>query len=931
MYNEASGLIPATVELWYDDRWNDITPDVDVSQGITIRRGRDDHQSSPSPASCRLTLINRDGRYSARNPLSPLYGKIGRNTPVRVRVGDPQPALRFNGMGNSRRPLYVIAPARGEFNVPVLDLRVDMEPESWAPGEWRTVVTRTVWNTGNYQWEILQDPDGGLRFWWSYDGDYGNLRMAGLGAWEHDMSGRCTLRVVVDTQSTTDTTTIDWYRGESLEGPWQHLAQRTSANPGNLPIYPGEAPLTLGSSGTGDSGWNGFYLYRGMIYGAQLRDGEDGQILAGLELSPDSLGPLGAESITDSAGNTWEIHGTTRMVDLSGAVRFAGFISAWPPRWSNPEDALTEIDAVGYRRIVDRASAPLRSPMFRACTNPGEIHRILGYWPMEERTDATQFASGIGGPPMIVGRIPGYHVRDIRFAAYDGFRSSEPIPEFSETAAVAQLPPSEETGEMRVFMLLNLSEDGVDVEKRLFSVSTSGGVALWTVNVNPEGQFRAVARDENDQVIFQTNWFGGPTGNIRGRNALFGLRLIQDGVDIQGWVFEFHEDATTEWWHNFVVYNRRLGTPTSVTLAPRSGLNGTAIGHLTVMHRDVERLWGPIVDGFHAYYGESVSDRVARIGHEEQIPVSVLTGDSEPLDIQTADSLPRLLDEAAESDLGVLVDSRDTATLTYIPRARLYNQDPVEVDYEAHPVVAPMEPTDDDSDLTNDVTVQRGRGSFYRAVLESGPLAAAPPPDGVGRYEASYTLSLADDAQTERQAHWRLHLGTVDEYRYPRVTLDLHNDLKLADLIRRVDVSSRLRVVNLPPWAPPGTADVIVQGYEEYLDGIRWRWTANCSPASPWSVGVADDAVYGRADTAGSILIGDVDAETADLPVLTTEGPLWVEETEHFPFDVSVGGEIVTVVGVRPLLSDDFNRGDVGEWDHSVWDAGYWNSMVWGE
>src|SRR5690606_33847314 len=141
---EENGLIPVHVELWYDDQWSDITPDVDVSQAITIRRARDDHQSSPSPASCRFTSVNRDGKYSARNPLSPLYGKIGRNTPVRVRVGDHPLALQFDGVGDSNRPSYVITPAKSEFNVPVLDLRVDMEPESWTPGEWRNVVTRTV-------------------------------------------------------------------------------------------------------------------------------------------------------------------------------------------------------------------------------------------------------------------------------------------------------------------------------------------------------------------------------------------------------------------------------------------------------------------------------------------------------------------------------------------------------------------------------------------------------------------------------------------------------------------------------------------------------------------------------------------------------------------------------------------------------------------
>src|SRR5690606_24576243 len=274
-----------------------------------------------------------------------------------------------------------------------------------------------------------------------------------------------------------------------------------------------------------------------------------------------------------------------------------------------------------------------------------------------EKEEATQFASGIGGPPMIVGRIPGYHVRDIKFAAYSGFRASEPVPEFNDTAAVATLPPSEETGELRVFMLLSLSD--VDVEKRIFSLSTSGSITLWTVNVNPDGLIRAVGRDKNDNQVYSTPWLA--WGGVE--RSLFGLWLRQDGPNIRGQIFEFEEDNPIARIYDFVVSGQSLGAPSVVTLAPRSGLNGTAIGHLTVMNRDTQYLWGPIVDGFNAYHGESASDRIARMGLEEQIPVIVLPGPSEPLDIQTVESIPSILDEAAESDMGVLVDSRDTATL----------------------------------------------------------------------------------------------------------------------------------------------------------------------------------------------------------------------------------------------------------------------------
>jgi hypothetical protein len=74
------------VELWIDDEWVDITSDVYTRAPITITRGRTAEGGQVEPSSCTLTVNNRDGTYSPRNPSSDYFGKIGRNTPIRVRV-----------------------------------------------------------------------------------------------------------------------------------------------------------------------------------------------------------------------------------------------------------------------------------------------------------------------------------------------------------------------------------------------------------------------------------------------------------------------------------------------------------------------------------------------------------------------------------------------------------------------------------------------------------------------------------------------------------------------------------------------------------------------------------------------------------------------------------------------------------------------------
>lgn len=72
------------VEMFYGGVWVDLTAlgDVLFEPQITIERGL-----LPKPTNVTLRLNNRADRYRTSNPLSPLYGKAGVNTPLRVSVG----------------------------------------------------------------------------------------------------------------------------------------------------------------------------------------------------------------------------------------------------------------------------------------------------------------------------------------------------------------------------------------------------------------------------------------------------------------------------------------------------------------------------------------------------------------------------------------------------------------------------------------------------------------------------------------------------------------------------------------------------------------------------------------------------------------------------------------------------------------------------
>jgi hypothetical protein len=79
--------MPATgarVELYLGGVWTDITADVYARDPIAISRGRRAWGSAVDPGACTLTINNKGGKYSRRNPLSPYYGQLTRNTPIRI-------------------------------------------------------------------------------------------------------------------------------------------------------------------------------------------------------------------------------------------------------------------------------------------------------------------------------------------------------------------------------------------------------------------------------------------------------------------------------------------------------------------------------------------------------------------------------------------------------------------------------------------------------------------------------------------------------------------------------------------------------------------------------------------------------------------------------------------------------------------------------
>lgn len=74
-------------QLFYGGVWHDVP--LSTRSGVTITPGRTDPTADPAASSARFTVDNISGQFNPVNPMSPLYGRVGRNTPVRLIVGAP--------------------------------------------------------------------------------------------------------------------------------------------------------------------------------------------------------------------------------------------------------------------------------------------------------------------------------------------------------------------------------------------------------------------------------------------------------------------------------------------------------------------------------------------------------------------------------------------------------------------------------------------------------------------------------------------------------------------------------------------------------------------------------------------------------------------------------------------------------------------------
>lgn len=891
---------PRTTELYYEGAWHNIK--VRESSSVTISRGASAIGTRADPTSASATLDNRSGDYSPRNPLSDLFGRIGRNTPWRFSVdaGGPRLDLTSNAYTLST-PDAAALDILGD-----IDVRIDVAPTTWTSGQ--MLVNRYAVG-GNLAWSLMLTPTGHLLLNWNTTGLAGGATYS-VSTIPVPGGRRRQLRATLDVNNGASGNTTTFYVA-SGRGGWVQLGDPI-VHTGTTSIYNATAPLHIGNPVaivvTPEGDPLGHLI--GSVYGVQVYAGIGGTLR--VDVAPETQADPGDASFTDGTGRVWTLAGDAALSNRH--VRMEGEVPAWPPsRDLSGADRTVKIAPAGIMRRLGSGNRPLDSALRRFIIG----NQPVECWPLTDGEQATQGGSLFGSPPTVTldGQDPAWGKGSVASWLEPTILTS------ADTSVLDMLPRTEgATADWSVdyvrsglggieVLIINDAGRGTDADPR----------TLWRIGPSFATDSIFIDREVWTSTGSTDETLAAPTGVGLWDGHPHHIRLTTEEVG--------SSTAWTVYVDGGVVANGVVAGGSQpvgrirFTVVPASDPPPEiSSGFLTVWPATAPDA-ADVYDALMGFTGETAGARAMRLSAENGVPASLVgvVDTSTELGVQEPLRFLETLDTIAASDLGMVLEQRDARALVYRPRHTLYNQAPtLTLDFANGEISAPFAPIDDDKLTENDVTVSRKGGASSTAVRTDGPLSV----DAIGRYDVAPEVSLATDGQTAHQAYWRMHVGTFDGLRYTKITVDLGNAraYALVNDVLAVDVGDLIRLQNVPADQQPGDVDLIVTGYEEEVGATAWTITYTCVPGEPWTVGIAGDPILGRADTAGCVLAAAVSATATALPVTTTVGPQWVTTAAHsaeFPFDVSLGGEQVTVAGITGVAEDGFARTVASGWGNA--------------
>lgn len=914
LYGNSSN--PVT-QLLINGTWTDVSSRPREQQKIAIKRGRQNEQGNVTAQTCQATLNNRDGVLSNRNPSSPYYGLLPRNTQMRVLAGMPAAGEVFfktpwsdntTGVRNLSTADKASLGITGD-----IDIRADIWPYSWRTGiagdgstQGMTIATKGTFTSTNLAWVFYMLGDGTLKFRWYPTGLSSASLTAIATAPVPANSGRLSVRVTLDVDNGAGGNTATFYTGSSVTGPWTQLGSAIVQS-GTTVLSTSTANLVFAGGADGNArfftdicGFGG-RLYRGQVY-----SGINGTLVADVDVTSRSIGDT---SWTDTAStpNVWNVTSDGYARITSHRVRFIGELSSLPQSWDiTGRDVTVPVTASGMIRRLTQGASPLPSPMYRNFMR----YNPAGYWPLEDGSLSTQASSPVINAPAAVTTAVTFGVTDRNLPG------ASSVAQFQDNTSRIQFscPTVAGTGTISFVFYINVTALP-SASRTIATVYTSGTARQITIALSPT-TWDLTFFDSGANIIASSSVAVGPIDPSKTWVG-FNLLLQASGLDM----------TYSARWDSISTYGGGVG-PTTITSAavgaPRGGYiaasensayNTAKIAQVFLSTSNFDLSSDAFRKASSAYLNETAGARIARLAAEQGIPVELIgtAVDSEPMGYQLIDTFMANMYDCAETDGGILSECRDILSLSYRTRVSLENRSDITFDYSASPFSAVPLPTEDDQAFTNDVTVTRSGGSSARAQRTDGPTSVSDPPAGVGRYATEVTRNPATDARLPSIAGWMMLVGSWDDARYPSLPVGLHrsaiqNNATLNLQMMVLDIGDTGTMINLPSWLPPDAVPELIQGYTETLDKYTWTSVLNATPAGAYAVPVlGSDVSVPRADASTHSLGGSLTTTGTSISLVTPTGlPVWVDSTNfpaEFPFNIKVAGEVMTLTAVSGTVS----------------------------
>ena len=842
---------PARAGTW---AWTDVTGDRRKRAAIEIKVGRADEAEQVDASEASVLFNNRHGKFSPRNPAGPWYGKLRANTPLRVRVRashDTFTRVSATGLGTSDTG----------------QTWTHSNPARWSVDGTAGVVTFPTANIAS----IAALPGGGA---WDCEVTY-SARISAVPAGASWVSGallryRDGANFIEAYTEFSPGGTISVRVGQCVDNDIQQLSPLTATG---LTYAAGTKvwtkAQTLGATvsikvwidGTPEpSAWTHSYDARNMFgAGVGLR-----QWRINGETTPGTM----TMTIDD-----WHVE----------AIRMAGPVPEWPARWDKSgADCWTPVTATGPLRwlLNNRKVKPKPSPLTRMLTaqNP------TGYWRMEDGSTARSASAAISGGAAAT-------VAGGEFGQDDcpgGAASALQLKTAADSYVIGRVTQWRQAQDGYACLAYLRVPVLPAAKTPVMEVAADGYIVRWVIYYGPTAIYVDGFTREGVLAINES-WFYelDPT-----RWMAVQLSADEAAGGIVNWRVIWHQVGT-------LVSSFRAGSGSFSGTANRinSAIISAPVADTMVSHLWIGRSTSIVTATFRSvssgYAFETASDRIARVCADAGISALIMPGESEQLGPQKSATTVDVLRESERTDLGVLFEAG--AGYGYLPRGARYNA-PVglALNWAGGGLAEAPEPTDDEQRFANSVTVTRDDEGGSALYEDRAHIAK------YGFYEQEVSVSLPSDARLNDHAEFRVHLGTVDELRWPRITVNLVKHPELIPAWLACRIGSRITIANPLAQVAGADIDLLLEGWHEIIGEHQWTVELFCSPASPWRAGVWDAATSRYDADTSTLAVARAAVPIGTVQSWTVTTPRWWDQWDNtsLPLRWMVGGEEITVTAL---------------------------------